>query len=117
MQDILIEETSSGAQRINRINYEICVLQALRDRLRCKEIWVEGADRFRHPDEDLPSDFSARRGDYYAALNQPHGCRTVHRRPATGDGAGAEPVRCQPAWQPEGPASRLWQEPPRRDAV
>ena len=71
MQDILIEETSSGAPRINRINYEICVLQALRDRLRCKEIWVEGADRFRHPDEDLPSDFSARRSDYYAALNQP----------------------------------------------
>ena len=71
MQEILIEETSSGAQRINRINYEICVLQALRDRLRCKEIWVEGADRFRHPDEDLPSDFSARRSDYYAALSQP----------------------------------------------
>ena len=71
MQDILIEETSSGAPRINRINYEICVLQALRDRLRCKEIWVEGADRFRHPDEDLPSDFSARRSDYYAALRQP----------------------------------------------
>ena len=64
MQDILIEEASSGAPRINRINYEICVLQALRDRLRCKEIWVEGADRFRHPDEDLPSDFSARRSDY-----------------------------------------------------
>ena len=71
MQDILIEETPRGAQRINRINYEICVLQALRDRLRCKEIWVEGADRFRDPDEDLPSDFSARRSDYYAALNQP----------------------------------------------
>ena len=47
------------------------MLQALRDRLRCKEIWVEGADRFRHPDEDLPSDFSARRSDYYAALRQP----------------------------------------------
>ena len=71
MQEILIEETPRGAQRINRINYEICVLQALRDRLRCKEIWVEGADRFRHPDEDLPSDFSARRSDYYAALRQP----------------------------------------------
>ena len=71
MQDILIEETPRGAQRINRINYEICVLQALRERLRCKEIWVEGADRFRHPDEDLPSDFSARRSDYYAALRQP----------------------------------------------
>ena len=33
MQDILIEETPRGVQRINRINYEICVLQALRDRL------------------------------------------------------------------------------------
>ena len=59
MQEILIEETPRGTQRINRINYEICVLQALRDRLRCKEIWVEGADRFRHPDDDLPADFSA----------------------------------------------------------
>ena len=71
MQEILIEETPRGTQRINRINYEICVLQALRDRLRCKEIWVEGADRFRHPDDDLPADFSARRNDYYAALKQP----------------------------------------------
>jgi len=71
MQEILIEETPRGTQRINRINYEICVLQALRDRLRCKEIWVEGADRFRHPDDDLPADFSARRGVYYAALKQP----------------------------------------------
>ena len=71
MQEILIEETPRGTQRINRINYEICVLQALRDRLRCKEIWVEGADRFRHPDDDLPSDFSARRNAYYAALKQP----------------------------------------------
>lgn len=33
----------------NRINYEICALQALRDQLRCKEIWVKGADKFRNP--------------------------------------------------------------------
>lgn len=71
MQDILIEEGSNGAERMNRINYEICVLQALRERLRCKEIWVEGADRFRNPDDDLPSDFSAKRTDYYAALKLP----------------------------------------------
>ena len=71
MQDILIEEASPGTERINRINYEICVLQALRDRLRCKEIWVDGADRFRNPDDDLPSDFSDKRTDYYSALKQP----------------------------------------------
>lgn len=45
--------------------------QALRDRLRCKEIGVEGADRFRHPDDDLPSDFHAKRTDYSLALKQP----------------------------------------------
>jgi len=28
--------------RVNRVNYEICVLTALRERLRCKEIWVVG---------------------------------------------------------------------------
>ena len=71
MQDLLLEETANGAERINRINYEICVLQALRDRLRCKEIWVDGADRFRNPDDDLPSDFSDKRPDYYSALKQP----------------------------------------------
>ena len=27
----------------------------LRERLRCKEIWVVGADRYRNPDDDLPA--------------------------------------------------------------
>ena len=57
--------------RINRTNYEIAVLTALRDRLRCKEIWVEGADRYRNPDEDLPMDFEEKRKEYYEALNKP----------------------------------------------
>lgn len=71
LQDILVEDSAHGAARINRINYEICVLQALRERLRCKEIWVAGADRFRNPDDDLPADFSVKRPDYYATLKQP----------------------------------------------
>ena len=47
--------------RVNRVTYEICVLEALRERLRCKEIWVVGANRYRNPDEDLPTDFEAKR--------------------------------------------------------
>ena len=70
LRDLLIEAGPDG-ERIERIDYEICVLQALRERLRCKEIWVEGADRYRNPDEDLPADFEARREVYYAALGQP----------------------------------------------
>ncbi len=68
--DIVIEKDSNGVERVNRINYEISVLQALRDKLRCKEIWVAGADRYRNPDEDLPADFDKKREQYFAALGQ-----------------------------------------------
>ena len=62
-RDVVVETAPDGAQRINRINYEISVLETLRERLRCKEIWIVGADRYRNPDEDLPSDFDNRRED------------------------------------------------------
>lgn len=68
-QEIVIETAKNGERRVNRINYEICVLQSLREALRSKEIWVEGADRFRNPDEDLPADFRENRDSYYSALN------------------------------------------------
>ena len=71
MQDILFEEGANGTERMHRIHYEICVLHALRERLRCKEIGGDGAARFRNPDDDLPSDFRPKRPDYYAALKQP----------------------------------------------
>jgi TnpA family transposase len=57
--------------RINRITYEMCALQALREKLRCKEIWVEGALRYRDPEEDLPKDFEQRRDEYYEDIGQP----------------------------------------------
>jgi hypothetical protein len=70
-RDVVIEDAPGGGQRVNRINYEICVLQTLRERLRCKEVWVAGAGRFRNPDEDLPADFAARRASCYARLDLP----------------------------------------------
>ncbi len=47
---IVLEDAPDGGQRVNRINYEICTLQTLRERLRCKEVWVAGAGRFRSGD-------------------------------------------------------------------
>jgi hypothetical protein len=47
------------------------VLQALREKIRVREIWIVGANRFRNPDEDLPTDFSQKRDTYYEALRQP----------------------------------------------
>jgi TnpA family transposase len=55
--------------RVNRISYELCVLTQLRDRIRSKEIWVVGADRYRNPDDDLPKDFEIRREAYYSSLS------------------------------------------------
>jgi hypothetical protein len=63
-----IEEAPDGSERVNRINYEICVLQSLRERLRSKEVWVAGAERYRNPDEDLPTDFAQRRVACYGGL-------------------------------------------------
>ena len=68
---LVIETDADGNQRINRIHYEICVLQALRERLRCKEIWVNGARRYRNPDQDVPQDFAQKREQYYQDLDQP----------------------------------------------
>jgi len=70
-REALVHTDSRGRPRIARTAYEICVFQALRDRLRCKEIWVVGADRWRNPDEDLPADFEERRQEHYARLDQP----------------------------------------------
>ena len=68
LRKILVEKTKTGGERVNRINYEICVLRALRKRLRTKELWVDGADRYRNPAHDLPADFEGKRDSYYDLL-------------------------------------------------
>ncbi|MEV5441281.1 Tn3 family transposase [Streptomyces sp. NPDC052644] len=69
--EFALHAPDKGPQRVIRTVYEACVFQALRDRLRCKEIWVVGADKWRNPDEDLPDDFEVRRAEYYEKLNKP----------------------------------------------
>lgn len=70
-RDAVVEDEIDGRPRINRITYEIAALNALRDQVRCKEIHVAGADRYRDPDDDVPSDFEVQRSVYYAALGLP----------------------------------------------
>ncbi len=69
--DAVVETDAAERERVNRVTYEIAVLETLRERLRCKEIWVVGADRYRNPDDDLPADFDVRRQDHYDALRLP----------------------------------------------
>jgi hypothetical protein len=66
-RDAVVDEQG----RIDRIPYELCVLVALRDAIRRREIYIEGAYRWRDPENDLPGDFEASRDVHYAALRQP----------------------------------------------
>ena len=70
-ENVVTEKDSAGEERVNRLTYELGVLQTLRERVRTKEIWVAGAAHFRNPEDDLPRDFEQHRATYYADLNQP----------------------------------------------
>lgn len=69
--ELLTKTDSRGRTRVVRGVYEACVFQALRERLRCKEIWVVGAHEWRNPDEDLPTDFEIHRAEHYDKLRKP----------------------------------------------
>jgi TnpA family transposase len=56
---------------IKRICYEVYVFKRLTDRVRCREIWVDGAFKHRNPDNDLPADFNANDTKYYDNLSLP----------------------------------------------
>ncbi len=64
----LVVDNEGKRQRINRTAYEICLLKALREQLRCREIWVVGSRRYRDPEEDLPQDFEECKAAYYENL-------------------------------------------------
>jgi hypothetical protein len=70
-EDVVHREDTRGRRRIVRMVYEVATFQALRDALRCKEIWVVGADRWRDPDQDLPADYAIRRVEHYRTLRKP----------------------------------------------
>jgi hypothetical protein len=66
-----MEAVTTVDGRVERVPYELCVLIALREALRRREVWVEGAGRWRDPDEDLPGDFDDNRDVHYAAIKKP----------------------------------------------
>ena len=63
--------SKENKEKINRIDYEICVLKNLRDKLKYKEIWIEGTNKYRNPEKDLPQDYDNNKDFYYELLNKP----------------------------------------------
>ena len=66
-----VRQDQSGATRGGPDGLRSVHAQALRDRLRCKEVWVAGADKWRNPDQDLPADFDDKREEHFRQLNKP----------------------------------------------
>ncbi|MGH3524711.1 MAG: hypothetical protein ACRDU4_18255, partial [Mycobacterium sp.] len=71
LRELMYRVDKNNRRRVLRSVYECGVFQTLRDKLRCKEIWVAGADRWRNPDEDLPADFGGKRTENYRQLGKP----------------------------------------------
>ena len=71
LAELMYRTDKRGRRRILRSVYECAVFQTLREQLRCKEVWVHGAYKWRNPDLDLPRDFEEKRADNYAALRKP----------------------------------------------
>jgi TnpA family transposase len=77
---VVTRDKTGKTEQVSRINYELCVLHTLREKVRSKEVWVQHANRFRNPDDDLPKDFESKRSTYYEALRQPQGVDTFIRQ-------------------------------------
>lgn len=60
-----------NSNKIKRICYEVYVLKKLADRIRCREIWIEGSFKHRNPDADLPKNFEENKEVYFDDLSLP----------------------------------------------
>ncbi|MFV9852086.1 MAG: Tn3 family transposase, partial [Rickettsia aeschlimannii] len=74
-QVLVVEEVENNSgqyvTKVNRINYEVAILEELHSLLSSKQVWVTGAYHYRNPEEDLPKDFDSNREYYYQKLGLP----------------------------------------------
>ena len=94
-REAVVEQDAAGQDRVNRITYEIAVLEALRERLRCKEIWVVGANRYRNPDEGPTGRLRAQPPGLLRGAGAAVGCRALRHRPPDRDVQGPERPGCR----------------------
>ncbi len=58
--------------KVRRTAYELCLLITLRDKIRCREIWITGSEKYGNPDNDIPQDFNENRPVYLEHLHLPN---------------------------------------------
>lgn len=53
---------------VDKYSYELCTIITLREKLKCREVWVSNSQKYRNPDMDLPKDFEEKREEHYQSL-------------------------------------------------
>jgi hypothetical protein len=70
LAELMYRTDTGGRQRNLHSVYECGVFQILRDKLRCKEIWVHDVYKWHNPDDDLPTDYEDKRAENYTQLRK-----------------------------------------------
>ncbi len=58
-------------ERIVKHYFELGILEKVDKMVRCKELWVKNAGKFRNPNADLPINWSENRHEYYKRIETP----------------------------------------------
>jgi hypothetical protein len=77
----VVEDRPDGSRGVERIPYELCVLAALREAIRRREVWVVGAVRWRDPDANSVID-AIISGSRIAPASRPRRCSPPRCRAA-----------------------------------
>ncbi len=63
--------TEDDQTPFNVFAFELAIFERIEKELGCKNIWVEGAYRYRNPSKDFPKDFENNKAYYYNFLDLP----------------------------------------------
>jgi len=66
-KELAVEDCPEGPRLVKQY-FELCVLRKLERGIKCKEIWVEDAYRYRNPNLDLPADWTECRVEYCSGV-------------------------------------------------
>ena len=90
-REAVIDTDANGQTRVNRLTYEVCGLEALRERLRSKETWVVGAATATRTRTCPPTSWSNPLPTMLLSVATRSG--RLHLQTASGNARGAVPAR------------------------
>lgn len=69
--EFICSSNEAGNKLVSRKDYEYSIFKILRDKLKHKEVWIDGAFKYKDPATELPKYFIKNKEFYYQLLGQP----------------------------------------------